>query len=344
MMAEVATVSKMNVHVFTLKLHNRSMFDGNLIEYAEIAQSFHNRITLIVCSYSTLVEIAQRLINEEGQSFGVMLKAGLRMVWPSQVFFEMYQRDSSRFKYHSLAFEMLLSRIGDGLINDSMDIFWFCSGILSNSFRALKASSFLAYPMVSVVHRMIYLMRISSSIVPALHHSADNLRPLVHESFPELEEAQCVISICLTDWLPAMKAAAGVSNQSGKPWILDPPGVGASSFRLKACLELIELKPIVIRGNGSEIIALSMASIGSTKGADSLHESSDAVESMKSLAKSTNSIVAISGLVDFVTDGQRVVGAHNGVPLMQKIIASGCVVTALIAAFVAIDPEIVKST
>lgn len=69
-----------------------------------------------------------------------------------------------------------------------------------------------------------------------------------------------------------------------------------------------------------------------------MHESSDAIESAKSLAKSSGSIVAISGSVDFVTDGERVVGAHNGVPMMQKITASGCSVTALIAAFVAIDP------
>lgn len=69
-----------------------------------------------------------------------------------------------------------------------------------------------------------------------------------------------------------------------------------------------------------------------------MHESSDAIEAAKSLAKSSGSIVAISGSVDYVTDGERVVGAQNGVPLMQKITASGCAVTALVAAFVAIDP------
>ncbi|XP_052626995.1 hydroxyethylthiazole kinase-like [Lactuca sativa] len=70
------------------------------------------------------------------------------------------------------------------------------------------------------------------------------------------------------------------------------------------------------------------------EGADSLHESSDAVESVKS----SDNIVAILGSVDFVTDGQRVFGSHNGVPIMQKITASGCSVTTPIAAFVAIDP------
>lgn len=71
---------------------------------------------------------------------------------------------------------------------------------------------------------------------------------------------------------------------------------------------------------------------------DSSHESMDAVEAAKSLAQASSAIVAVSGAVDVITDGQQVVGAHNGVAMMQKITATGCAVTALIAAFVAIDP------
>ena len=74
-----------------------------------------------------------------------------------------------------------------------------------------------------------------------------------------------------------------------------------------------------------------------SKGVDSSHESTDAVKSAKALAKSTGAVVAVSGAVDIVTDGERVVGAHNGVAMMQKITATGCSVTALIAAFVAVD-------
>ncbi|KAK6161817.1 hypothetical protein DH2020_005198 [Rehmannia glutinosa] len=76
-----------------------------------------------------------------------------------------------------------------------------------------------------------------------------------------------------------------------------------------------------------------------TQGADSTHESTDAVAAAKSLAQTSGSIVAVSGAVDIVTDGQRVVGAQNGVAMLQKITATGCSVTALIAAFVAIDPS-----
>lgn len=72
---------------------------------------------------------------------------------------------------------------------------------------------------------------------------------------------------------------------------------------------------------------------------DSIHESTDAIEAAKSLAKASGCIVAVSGAVDIVTDGKKVVGAQNGVPMLQKITATGCSVTALIAAFLAVDPS-----
>lgn len=65
----------------------------------------------------------------------------------------------------------------------------------------------------------------------------------------------------------------------------------------------------------------------------------DAVDAAKSLARMTGAIVAVSGAVDFITDGNRIVGAHNGVPMLQKIIATGCAVTALIAAYVSVEPS-----
>ncbi|KAK1309561.1 hypothetical protein QJS10_CPA09g01910 [Acorus calamus] len=65
----------------------------------------------------------------------------------------------------------------------------------------------------------------------------------------------------------------------------------------------------------------------------------DALEAAKTLARANRAIVAVSGAVGLITDGDRVVGAHNGVPMMQKITATGCAVTALIAAFVAVNPS-----
>ncbi|KAL1368091.1 hypothetical protein HN51_022206 [Arachis hypogaea] len=179
---------------------------------------------------------------------------------------------------------------------------------------------------------------LSAGASPAMLHSLEELN-----DFTPCCRALCINVGTLTpSWLPSMKAAAQLCSQLDTPWVLDPVAVSASGFRLKACMELVELKPAVIRGNGSEIIALSMAftqpsKVSIVKGTDSIHESVDAVEAAKLLAKSSGAIVAVSGATDIVTDGNQVVGAHNGVALMQKITATGCSVTALIAAFVAVD-------
>ncbi|KAM1087342.1 hypothetical protein ACFX2B_012731 [Malus domestica] len=203
---------------------------------------------------------------------------------------------------------------------------------------ALLSSVRVKSPLIQCITNFVSMDLMANTLLsagasPAMLHSIEELpdfTPQVH--------ALCVnVGTLSADWLPAMKVAAELAHNSGKPWVLDPVAAGASGFRLKACLELVELKPTVIRGNASEIIALANASVGPTKGADSSHESTDAVESAKSLAQSSGALVAVSGAVDIVTDGKRVVGARNGVAMLTKITATGCSVTALIAAFVAVD-------
>ncbi|ESR33762.1 hypothetical protein KPL70_026331 [Citrus sinensis] len=175
---------------------------------------------------------------------------------------------------------------------------------------------------------------LSAGASPAMLHTIEEIPDFT----PHVRALYVNVGTLSANWLPSMKAAAQLASQLGKPWVLDPVAAGASGFRLNACLELVQLKPTVIRGNASEIIALSRASVGPTKGVDSSHESMDAMEAARCLAEASGGIVAVSGAVDIVTDGRRVVGAHNGVPMMQKITATGCSVTALIAAFVAVDP------
>ncbi|KAH9622219.1 hypothetical protein KSS87_003842 [Heliosperma pusillum] len=169
---------------------------------------------------------------------------------------------------------------------------------------------------------------------PAMINSLDEIPDFT----PQVHALSINVGTLSSTSLPAMKVAAKVAVQHGIPWVLDPVAAGSSGFRLRACLDLLEFKPTVVRGNASEIIALVRASVGHNKGADSLHESIDALEAAKSLAQASGAVVAVTGAVDIVTDGNQVIGAHNGVPMMQKITATGCSVTALIAAFVSIDP------
>lgn len=102
---------------------------------------------------------------------------------------------------------------------------------------------------------------LSAGASPAMLHSSDEI-----PDFTPQVDALCInIGTLSGDWLPAMKLAAEWSTKLGKPWVLDPVAAGASRFRLNACLELLKLKPTVIRGNGSEIISLSKASMESTR-------------------------------------------------------------------------------
>ncbi|GMH39913.1 hypothetical protein BSKO_07817 [Bryopsis sp. KO-2023] len=140
------------------------------------------------------------------------------------------------------------------------------------------------------------------------------------------------------DWVASMKKAAETASKLGKPWVLDPVGAGATTFRTKACVELLKLKPTVIRSNASEIMAVAGAA-GKTKGVDSVATSDEALDLGQQLAKDVGCIVAISGAEDLVTDGETVVRVANGVPMLQKVTATGCSVTALIAAFVSTSPE-----
>ncbi|CAI0436684.1 unnamed protein product [Linum tenue] len=96
---------------------------------------------------------------------------------------------------------------------------------------------------------------------PAMIHSLAEI-----PDFTPQAQALCVnVGTLSPSWVPAMKSAAELMVKLGKPWVLDPVAAGASGFRLNACLALVGVKPTVIRGNGSEIIALSRASLGVSK-------------------------------------------------------------------------------
>lgn len=94
---------------------------------------------------------------------------------------------------------------------------------------------------------------LSAGASPAMLHSLEEIPDFT----PRVKALSINIGTLSPSWLPAMKAAAELCFQLGIPWVLDPVAVSASSFRFDACLDLLRFKPAVIRGNASEIIALS---------------------------------------------------------------------------------------
>lgn len=155
-----------------------------------------------------------------------------------------------------------------------------------------------------------------------------------------------VINIGTLDeyWSETMMQAAHKANMLNKPWVLDPVGAGASSFRDTILQQLLKLQPTVIRGNASEIIALAQFNKTATKGVDSTSNSNDALAAAKLLARQYNSVICISGATDIVTNNTDTFYIENGHALMTKVTGLGCTASALIGAFIGAVDNVMEAT
>ncbi len=140
------------------------------------------------------------------------------------------------------------------------------------------------------------------------------------------------------DWFAGMKLAVIAAHEKRIPWVLDPVAHFATAFRRNAVAELLGLRPTIIRANASEIIALAGgASAG--QGVDSRDPVEQAEAAALALAQQHDAIVAVTGAVDFVTDGRQSMRIAGGSPLMPKVTALGCALTCLVGAFAATAPR-----
>lgn len=138
--------------------------------------------------------------------------------------------------------------------------------------------------------------------------------------------------------LAAMRSAVAAAQRAGTPWTLDPVAAGVLGYRTEALRQLMAQGPAAIRGNASEILALAGAAAGG-KGVDSTAASAAAIEAAQALARSTGAVVAVTGAVDYVTDGARTWAVPGGDPLMTRVVGTGCALSAVVAAFTAGAPD-----
>lgn len=137
----------------------------------------------------------------------------------------------------------------------------------------------------------------------------------------------------------SMIACGKRANTLNIPVILDPVGAGATFYRTEIAKKLLEeVKVGVIRGNLSEIKTLYGLN-GQTKGVDSCEEGlvNNELEEVKKIAKDfaskVNTIVAITGTVDVITDGEKLFTVKNGEKIMSKVTGTGCMCTSLIGSY-----------
>lgn len=175
---------------------------------------------------------------------------------------------------------------------------------------------------------------------PAMVHAVEEV-----EEFTSISSALVVnIGTLSAPWVQAMHLAARQAADSSIPWVLDPVGVGATRFRTETAASLMAHRPTVVRGNASEIMVVAGAVGSAGKGVDSTQDSHSAVDPARALALESGSIVAMTGAVDYVTDGARTVAIRNGDPMMGRVTGLGCTASALVGAFLAAGDDAFNAT
>ncbi|HFZ8994122.1 TPA: hydroxyethylthiazole kinase [Citrobacter freundii] len=136
----------------------------------------------------------------------------------------------------------------------------------------------------------------------------------------------------------AMLDAVEQAQRAKTPWTLDPVAVGALDFRRRFCLQLLARQPAAIRGNASEILALAGGESGG-RGVDTTVTSASVLPAAQMLARSSGAVVAVTGEVDYITDGQRTLSVSGGHPLMTRVVGTGCALSAVVAASCALPGD-----
>lgn len=140
-------------------------------------------------------------------------------------------------------------------------------------------------------------------------------------------------------WVEAMLVAGHAANATGVPIVLDPVGAGATTYRTETAKRLLaELDLAVLRGNAAEVATLAGRE-AEIRGVESLGARDSAAELARAAAGELGLVAAVTGAVDHVSDGERVLAVANGDPRLASITGSGCMATAITGCFLAVRAD-----
>lgn len=145
--------------------------------------------------------------------------------------------------------------------------------------------------------------------------------------------------------IEGMKVAGAKASELGHAIVLDPVGAGASKLRTETAAMLLDTCDVrIIRANMSEAKALTGAS-NTTRGVDVNPDDAVTPENLVASAKhacelaaTTGAIVAITGAIDLVADGEHAYAIYNGSPIMGRITGTGCMLSCTVAAYAVANP------
>lgn len=175
---------------------------------------------------------------------------------------------------------------------------------------------------------------------PVMAHSEEEVAEMVR-----LARALVInVGTLSPEWVRGMERAMCAARAAGVPVVYDPVGAGATPYRNTVNRKLlITAPPTIIRGNGSEIMAVAagfeLGSAARTKGVDSTAASQAAVEAASALSEKLKTVVVVSGETDYIVNGNEVLENHSGTPMMTRVTGMGCTASAICGAFAAVNGD-----
>jgi len=170
--------------------------------------------------------------------------------------------------------------------------------------------------------------------------------PVMAHAGEEVEEmARLASSLVLNigtlspHWVEAMILAGGTATARDIPIVLDPVGAGATQYRTATAHRLLGILDVtVLRGNAGEIATLVGAE-AEVRGVESIGAGLEPAELARTAALRLGVIASVTGPVDHVSDGERVLSVANGHELLATVTGTGCMSSALTGCFLAAKPD-----
>ncbi len=140
-------------------------------------------------------------------------------------------------------------------------------------------------------------------------------------------------------WIDAMLLAGRAAGTHGIPVVLDPVGAGATSYRTETARRILgEVRVTVLRGNAGEVATLVGAD-AEVRGVESIASGLEPEALAREAARQLGLVASVTGPVDHVSDGERVLAVANGDPLLAAVTGTGCISSALTGCFLAARPQ-----
>jgi hydroxyethylthiazole kinase len=140
-------------------------------------------------------------------------------------------------------------------------------------------------------------------------------------------------------WVEAMLLAGKAANEGDVPVVLDPVGAGATRYRTQTVKRILdEVKVTVLRGNQGEVATL-VGVEAEVRGVESIDVGGEAAEVARVAGRNLSLVASVTGPVDHVSDGSRVLAVANGHELLAAVTGTGCMSSAITGCFLAAKPD-----